>query len=104
MPKLTKRFIDYVKPSPDRDLFFWDDDLKCFGLRVKPSGQFAAPASCGGTTVLFIGASSSQLDNVRISNIKLISEHIEARQNGCQGEVPWQIRFRARGAKEWRAL
>jgi integrase len=39
MPKLTKRFIDSVQPDPKRDLFFWDDDLKCFGLRVKPSGH-----------------------------------------------------------------
>ena len=37
MPKLTKRFVDKVQAS-DRDVVLWDDDLKRFGLRVKPSG------------------------------------------------------------------
>jgi integrase len=38
MPKLTKRFIDGVTPDPQRDRFLWDDALKGFALRVKPSG------------------------------------------------------------------
>ena len=37
MPKLTKKFIDSIKPT-GRDQILWDDDLKGFGLRVKPSG------------------------------------------------------------------
>ena len=37
MPKLTKRYIDTVRPS-DRDIVLWDDELPRFGLRVKPSG------------------------------------------------------------------
>ena len=37
MPKLTKRFVDTVRPS-ERDIVLWDDDLERFGLRVKPSG------------------------------------------------------------------
>lgn len=37
MPKLTKRFVDSVKPT-DQDHVLWDDDLTGFGLRVKPSG------------------------------------------------------------------
>ena len=41
MPKLTKRFADLLQPPPDsigKDLFYWDDELPGFGLRVKHSG------------------------------------------------------------------
>jgi integrase len=37
LPKLTKRFIDAIKPT-DRDVVFWDDELSRYGVRVKPSG------------------------------------------------------------------
>ena len=39
MPKLTKRTIDATHPSPDRDVFVWDDELPAYGLRVKPLGS-----------------------------------------------------------------
>ncbi|MBO6806749.1 Arm DNA-binding domain-containing protein [Thalassospira sp.] len=39
MPRITKRTVDALKPSPDgRDLVVWDDKLPGFGVRVKPSG------------------------------------------------------------------
>jgi integrase len=41
MPKLTKRVVDAVAPSPAGDVFVWDNgdgSVKGFGLRVKPSG------------------------------------------------------------------
>ena len=37
MPKLTKRFVDLALPG-DKDLFYWDDDIPGYGLRIKPSG------------------------------------------------------------------
>ena len=39
MAKLTKRFIDQIKPDVNKDIVLWDDDVKGFGLRVKPSGK-----------------------------------------------------------------
>lgn len=38
MTKLTKRFIDTLKPVPGRDVVAWDSELRGFGVRVKPSG------------------------------------------------------------------
>jgi integrase len=38
MAKLTKRFLDTLKPHAERDLFVWDSELRGFGLRMKPSG------------------------------------------------------------------
>ncbi len=37
MPKLTKRFVESVKPAAEDQVIF-DDQLKGFGLRVLPSG------------------------------------------------------------------
>jgi hypothetical protein len=36
--KLTKRSIAAVVPDPEHDIYVWDDDVRGFGLRVKPSG------------------------------------------------------------------
>lgn len=38
MSKLTKRFVDSLKPKPS-DYFAWDDELKGFGVRVSPKGK-----------------------------------------------------------------
>lgn len=38
MTKLTKRFIDALKPTPGRDVVAWDSELRGFGVRLKPSG------------------------------------------------------------------
>jgi hypothetical protein len=40
MPKLTKRYIDSLRPnSNSADLFAWDSELRGFGVRMKPSGN-----------------------------------------------------------------
>lgn len=38
MGRLTKRFIDALKPATS-DYFAWDDELKGFGVRVSPKGK-----------------------------------------------------------------
>jgi hypothetical protein len=37
MPKLTKRYIESIKPPPARDHTMWDSELKGFGVVVMPS-------------------------------------------------------------------
>ena len=37
MPKITKRLVESIKPGAG-DVFTWDDELRGFGVRVKPSG------------------------------------------------------------------
>ena len=39
MPKLTKRFVDSVKPEGEREIVYWDETLPGFGLRVRSSGS-----------------------------------------------------------------
>jgi integrase len=39
MPRLTKRFVDSLRPDPNgKDRTYWDESLRGFGLRVRPSG------------------------------------------------------------------
>ena len=38
MPRLTKRTVDAIRPN-GKDCFYWDDELKGFGLRVRASGR-----------------------------------------------------------------
>lgn len=35
--KINKRFVDSIKPG-DLDQYFWDKELRGFGIRIKPSG------------------------------------------------------------------
>ncbi|MEE8123241.1 MAG: Arm DNA-binding domain-containing protein, partial [Alphaproteobacteria bacterium] len=37
MAKITKTRVESIKPS-DKDIVEWDDELRGFGVRVKPSG------------------------------------------------------------------
>ena len=38
MPKITKRTVDALEPR-DREHVLWDDEIKGFGVRVRPSGR-----------------------------------------------------------------
>lgn len=38
MVKLTKRVIEALSAQPEQDVFIWDEEMRGFGLRVKPSG------------------------------------------------------------------
>ncbi len=38
--KITKRFIDALKPpAPGKELFVFDTEIDCYGLRMQPSGK-----------------------------------------------------------------
>ncbi|MBA3813805.1 MAG: tyrosine-type recombinase/integrase [Alphaproteobacteria bacterium] len=37
--KLTKRFVESITPHEKDELFFWDSELKGFGLRIFPTGR-----------------------------------------------------------------
>jgi integrase len=39
MPKITKRLVDASAPRAAGDYFVWDDEVKGFGLRVRPNGR-----------------------------------------------------------------
>lgn len=39
MPKLTKRYIESIKPPSIRDFTLWDSEIKGFGVVVMPSGR-----------------------------------------------------------------
>jgi hypothetical protein len=38
MGKITKRTIEALMPKAAGDVFLWDNELKGFGVRMKPSG------------------------------------------------------------------
>jgi integrase len=38
VPKLTKRTVDALRPEPDREVFAWDNELRGFGVRLRPNG------------------------------------------------------------------
>ncbi len=39
MPKITKRFVETIKPDAIKTLKYWDSELKGFGVVVLPSGR-----------------------------------------------------------------
>lgn len=39
MPKITKRFVENIKPDPSKTLKYWDSELKGFGVVILPSGR-----------------------------------------------------------------
>jgi len=54
MAKLTKSYIDSLKPPTDgKPLTKWDDALKGFGVRVMPSGKvsFFVQGRCRGKSI-----------------------------------------------------
>jgi len=40
VPRITKRFVDSLKPKA-QDKVYWDDSLPGFGLRVRPTGAMS---------------------------------------------------------------
>ncbi len=95
MPKLTKRFVDALKPV-SRDTLFRDDDLTGFALRVKPTGVR--------TWLIQYRNASGRTRKLALGKVGVLTPE-EARQRARQrlGEVaggadPSATRSAARGA------
>ena len=39
MPRLTKKFVDRLRPNSEKDFCVWDDDIAGFGVRLNPGGK-----------------------------------------------------------------
>jgi integrase len=101
MPKLTKRFVDTVRPG-DRDVVLWDDELERFGLRVKPSGAM--------TYVIQYRNSAGRTRKLALGRVGVLTPD-EARQRArkalgrvADGQDPSATRNAARGAMTVAAL
>ncbi|MGH9676996.1 MAG: Arm DNA-binding domain-containing protein [Candidatus Acidiferrum sp.] len=96
MAKLTKRFLDTLKPRATGDLFAWDSELRGFGVRIKPSGaasflvQYRTPQRQT-RRLAFAKIGTLTPDEARAKARKLLAE-VEA------GEDPSAKRHEAREA------
>jgi len=95
LPKLTKRFVDALKPV-DRDMLYRDDDLTGFALRVKPSGAR--------TWVIQYRNSAGRTRKLALGRVGVLTPD-EARQRArkalgrvAEGEDPSATRNAERGA------
>ena len=95
MPKLTKRFVDALKPV-QRDTLYRDDDLSGFALRAKPSGAR--------TWVVQYRNSAGRTRKLALGRVGVLTPD-EARQRArkalgrvAAGEDPSATRNAARGA------
>jgi integrase len=95
LPKLTKRFVDAVKPVK-RDTLYRDDDLSGFALRAKPSGAR--------TWVVQYRNSAGRTRKLALGRVGVLTPE-EARQQArkalgrvAAGEDPSATRNAARGA------
>jgi integrase len=95
LPKLTKRFVDALKPV-QRDTLYRDDDLSGFALRAKPSGAR--------TWVVQYRNSAGRTRKLALGRVGVLTPD-EARQQArkalgrvAAGEDPSATRNAARGA------
>lgn len=96
MPKLTKRFLDALRPQPDKDLVAWDDEVRGFGVRMKPSGT--------GTYILQYRNAEGRSRRLTLGPIRVLTPE-EARKlarsklaSVAHGGDPVEERRAARGA------
>lgn len=101
MPKLTKRFVDALKPV-ERDTLYRDDDLAGFALRAKPSGV--------ATWVVQYRNSAGRTRKLALGRVGVLTPD-EARQRArkalgkvADGQDPSASRNAARGAMTVAAL
>ena len=101
MPKITKRFVDALRPGK-RDVVHWDEDLARFGVRVKPSGAR--------TYVIQYRNSGGRTRKLALGRVGVLTPD-EARQRarkalgrGSRRQDPSATRNAARGAMTVAAL
>lgn len=76
MPRLTKRFVDALKPDPGSpDRIVWDDDLSGFGIRVRGSGSM--------TWIIMYRTQEGRLRKFRIGQVGTLTPD-EARREARQ--------------------
>ncbi len=76
MPRLTKRFIDALKPDPGApDRTVWDDTLSRFGVRVRASGAM--------TWIIMYRTQDGRLRKYRIGQVGALTPD-EARKEALQ--------------------
>ena len=97
MPKLTKRFVDSLKPVQEREVLVWDEIVKGFGLRIYPGGAkgyFVQYRAKGRTRRLALGRhgvltadQARRLAQDALARVRAGADPAEDRRRAAQGST-----------------
>jgi integrase len=105
MPKITKRFVDASAPRATGDYFKWDDEVKGFGLRVRPNGRksyWLQYRDAGGATKRILIGEHGALtpDQARATAAQLRGEVLATRRDPNAADPAGKRTRAKRAAKE----